>query len=532
MSDFHETPENLEPEAGAFEMASLAPAEAAAPPLTGGEPVVENLPWAEVRADPADAFSTEDGLPQYWFEEASKTFWLENAAKDWINLSEGGMRRHLKERGKRDKGAPGKLSEIDEVIRDTEQNKRVAFAGELAGWKRGVHMNTGLRILVPKSPEMIEPKKGEWPVLSAFFEQLFVGEEDGEKEGAPRVKIDQRPHFFGWLQHVVECYRSGIIAPGLALCVAGEAECGKSRLAMILQWCLGERVSHPYAYMIGKDNFNKDMFGAVIQLVDDENADTSLGARLKFGAEIKKITANNEVKQRGMHRDGINLSVLWRLVALVNLEANRLMVMPPLDSDIRDKVMMLKGYRRPKPPSEITLETPAQQACYPMPMPTRTEAEKKAFRDTMRAELPAFLWWLLVEYKMPSHVAGGRFCVRHWQHPEILASLQQFSPHVRIWQLIDASGVVFKEVLDGGSDGPQQSIPRPVWKGTAVELHALLTAESSKLSNHDKRSIPDPAWLGQRLHACSHHFGEKVAVQKRTGTKRIWQLTETAGLTD
>jgi hypothetical protein len=138
----------------------------------------------------------------------------------------------------------------------------------------------------------------------------------------------------------------------------------------------------------------------------------------------------------------------------------------------------------------------------------------------------------LFEYKMPSHVAGGRFCVRHWQHPEILASLQQFSPHVRIWQLIDASGVVFKHVLDGGSDGPQQSIPRPIWRGTAVELHALLTGESSKLSSHDKRSIPDPAWLGQRLHACSHHFGEKVAVQKRTGTKRIWQLTETAGLTD
>lgn len=530
MTDFQEPPDDFEPEGGAFEQASAAP-EGPAPPPVGGVPVEKKMA-SPTLLDPEDVFATEDGLPQYWFEEASKTFWLVNAGGDWVNLSEGGFRRHLKERGKRDKGAPGKLSDIDEVIRDTEQNKRVAFAGDLAGYRRGVQMVTGQRVLVPKSPEMIVPAKGEWPTLRAYFDGLLVGAEPGLREADPDVTIDQRDYFFGWFQHVMECYTHGIIAPGLALCVAGEANSGKSRLAMIMRWCLGDRVSHPYDYMIGRDNFNKDMFGAVLQLVDDENADTSLASRLKFAAQIKKIVANDEAKQRGMHRDGVNLSVLWRLVVLVNLEANRLMVMPPVDGDIKDKVMMLKGYQRPKPPTEITLDTPAEQACWPLPMPTRTEGEKAALRARWRAELPAFLWWLLNEYKMPSHVAGGRFCVRHWQHPEILASLQQFSPHVRIWQLVEASGCVFSDISDGGSDGPQTTIPRPVWRGTAVQLHALLTGEKSKLSLHDKKAIPDPSWLGQRLTACQQHFGEKVCVYKRTRTAREWQLTQTAGLTD
>jgi hypothetical protein len=526
MSEFSNPPEDLEPEAGAFEQS--APADAAAPPRAGGEPVEEKLPSPP--EDPEDAFRTEDGLPQYYFEEASKTFWLVNAAGDWVNLSESGFRRHLKERGKRDKGAPGKLSEIDEVIRHTEQNQRVAFAGDLAGYKRGVQTVTGLRVLVPKSPEMIVPAKGEWPTLRAYFEGLLIGKEPGLREGDPDVTINQWDHYQGWFQHVMQCYTQGVISPGLALCVAGEANSGKSRLAMIMRWCLGGRVSHPYDYMIGRDNFNKDMFGAVLQLVDDENADTNLSARLKFAAQIKKIVANDEAKQRGMHRDGVNLSVLWRLVVLVNLEANRLMVMPPVDSDIKDKVMMLKGYQRPRPPTEITLDTPAELACWPMPMPTRTEAERREFRERLQAELPAYLWWLLFEYKMPSHVAGGRFCVRHWQHPQILESLQQFSPHVRIWQLIEASGVIFSEEV-GGTNGPQ-TIPVPLWKGTAVQLHALLVGDKSKLSSHEKKAIPDPSWLGQRLTACQQNFGEKVCVFKRTRTARLWELTNTPGLTD
>lgn len=483
--------------------------------------------------DPSEAFVTQSGLEEYWFEESSRNFWLKNDAGEWVSLSEGGFRRHLKKRGLRDKPTPGTtISQCDEEISKIEKNRRVTFAGILAGYKAGFQIITGERVLVSKAAEVIKPEPGEWPTLRAFFDGLFVGEEPSHIEGGAPVKVDQRDHFFGWHQHAMQCFTEGIIAPGLALCVAGEADSGKSRLAMILSWCFGDRVAKPYDYMIGRDNFNRDMFSAVLQLVDDENADTRIDARLKFAAQIKKIVANDQAKQRGMHRDGINFNVLWRLVCLVNLEANRLMVMPPVDGDIRDKLMMLKGYRRPKPPNLITQDTPPQEACWPMPMPTRSEAEKASFRARLRAELPSYLWWLLNEYKMPSGVAGGRFCVRHWQHPQILERLQQFSPHVRMWQLIETSGVVFREYRAGDSQTPAEWVDRPEWKGSAVQLHQLITSDISKLSPHEKRAVPEPAWLGQRLESIREHFGSEVCEQKRTDKARVWILRRKDGLID
>lgn len=495
---------------------------------------------AKGAADPSAAFATSAGLDEYWFEESSGDFWLKNEAADWIALGTPGLVRHLKKRGKRDKVAPGKtLSQVEEVIRDVEQNRRVEMAGIFAGWPQGFRLISGRRCLVSKELPKIVPVKGEWPMLKAFFDGLLVGKEPLHDDKGGTMDIDQRDHFYSWLQHLMQCYQNNIIDSGLAFCLAGEPDSGKSRLAMILRWLLGERVAKPYAFMIGRDNFNRDMFEAVLQLVDDETADTNLNARLKFAAEIKKVVANDEVKQRGMHKDGFAVNVLRRLVVLVNLEANRLMVMPPIDGDIKDKLMMLKGYRRPHPAHAITTDTPAEQACWPMPMPTRTPAEKAALRDTWRAELPAFLWWLLEEYKMPSHVSGGRFGPRDYQHPQILERLEQFSPHVRLWQLLDSSRVIFHKWEPGttGYDSDDESRPGrfvsvPEWRGSARDLYSVLNSDESKLTLKEKRDIPSPEWLGQRLEACSKAFGEDVCIQKRTAKARLWVLTAKEGLVD
>jgi hypothetical protein len=488
--------------------------------------------------DPDQAFSTKPGVEEYHFEESSGKFWLRNAAGVWVSLAEGGFKRHLKKLGKRDKLGPkeieaGKaITQMDEEIRKVEQNHRVAFAGALAGYRAGIHKVAGRMVLVSEDPDLVLPMRGEWPTLKAYFNGLLIGEEIQDDEKGTRQQIDQTAHFYGWLQHVVDCLYKGRISSGLALCVAGERDSGKSRLGMILRWILGGRVAKPYAAMIGRDNFNRELFEAVLQLIDDENADTRIEQRLKFGAEIKKVVANDEVKQRGMHRDGITLSVLWRLVILVNLEPERLMVLPPIDSDIQDKLLMLKGYKRAQPAPDADEYT---RACWPMPMPTRTEDEKEAFRARLRAELPAFLWWLLNEFKMPSHVDGGRFSVRHWQHPQIRDRLQQFSPHVRLWQFIESSRVVFEKYHEGNATDDQDRPgyrPVPEWTGTARELHDVLKSEKSQLTADEKRKVPDPAWIGQRLEAAREHFGEEVAKPQRSAKARNWRLKHKPGLVD
>lgn len=516
-----DVPSSAEPAAG--DMASEVEID---PPTPAAVPVAP-LPAAAApaAADPLADFETKAADELYYYDENARAFWVRNDAGEWVDLSEGGFKRHLKkQRGLRDKPNPGKaISPLDEEVSRVEKNCRVSYAGPLAGHRAGIRMIAGRRVLVPVDPVLIEPKEGEWAILEAYFNGLLVGQEPTDDKGGT-MTIDQRPYFYGWLRHVVECLRAGRVAPGLALGMAGEPNCGKSFLALILRWLLGGGVGKPYAAMTGQDQFNKDAAEHVLQLVDDENqADTRLDMRQKFASEIKKFVANNEFRLRAMHKDGFAVEVLRRLVVLVNLQG--IMVLPPLDGDVDDKLLLFKGYARPAPPVPISMDTPAEQACWPAPMPTRTEEEKERYRDTIRAELPAFLHWLLEKWKIPSEVSGGRFVVRHWHHPAIVAELHSLSPHTRLWDLIVRARVVFEVALYDSGDGAVSWTKRDEWSGTANDLEVLLKKDqNSQLNDSEKREIASGTWLGRRLGLVEKHYGPDVCREKRTATSRRWVL--------
>jgi hypothetical protein len=489
---------------------------------------------AAVGDDPGEAFATEEGLREYYFDQMVRLFWMKNPAAEWVDLNETQFKRELRKLGLRaqaDIQAGQPISQLDEKLRTIEQNHRVAYAGLLAGYRAGLHVVTGRRVLVTEDPLWIEPREGDWPTLAAFFEGLLCGHEPLDEKGGFKV-IDQRDHFYAWLQHAVQCYYDCRIASGLALAIAGEPDCGKSFLTWILRQIFGGRVGKPYAAMTGQDNFNKDAAEAVLQLVDDENqADTKLDMRQKFASEIKKFVANNEFRLRAMHKDGFSVEVLRRLVILVNLQG--ILVLPPLDGDVDDKLMIFKGYTRPRPQDQSswlegrpTLATPYEQACWPAPMPTRTEQEKEAYRARVRAELPAFLWWLLKKFVVPSRVSGGRFVVRYWHHPAIVAELHDMSPHVRLWDLIVRSQCVFKmDAAASDPEAPAAIVDRDEWRGTASELEDLLrNSTRSKLSADEKREIKAANWLGKRLDLCEKHLGSQFCHQEKTRLKRIWVL--------
>ena len=477
--------------------------------------------------DPDEAFESKPGRQEYFYEESTGRFWLKNTAGKWIDLNLDGLKRHLKKHeGLRHMPAPGQIiSAMDERISMIEQDFRVAFAGLLAGNKAGLQLNAGRQILVSEDPVFIDPVHGEWPILKQFFDGLFVGREPVDDVGN-FTEIDQRPHFYAWLQHAVQCFRDSRTDTGLALLMAGEPDCGKSFLALVLRWIFGGRVARPYDAMIGKEQFNRDIAEAVLQLVDDDNqADTRLEARLKFGGELKKIVANNEFRMRGMHKDGFAVEVLRRLVVLVNLQLSRLMVLPPLDGDVNDKAFLFKGYTRPTPAGgRPTNETPAEQACWPAPMPTRTIEERERYRNTVRAELPAFLFWLLNEFKMPSQMSGGRFVVRHWHHPALVRALQDLAPEMRLWELILRSQCVLQQWKGTAEQGVVLEWRSEGWTGSASDLEVLLKSEASKLSKEEHKEIPKPNWLGQRLQSFAEHYGPNVCARKDGRTKRIWTL--------
>lgn len=496
---------------------------------------------------------------KYVYDAGRGTFWKEMRA-EWIELREAAMRRELKKRGFKEKPDTGKhISEVDDLLRDIEQTERVRRAIEVAGWRVGVQRMGPDAILVPRAAPLIVAQEGQWLLTAAYLEGIFrgwekhfLGEAGDETED---VLIDQRDHVYAWVQHWLRSLYAGSPTSGLGMHLAGLPECGKSRFAAWLKELSGGRVGKPYRYMIGRDDFNRELVEASLQLVDDEQADTTREARKEFASQWKMFTANEDFKMRGMHSDGFNIRACWRLLVLTNMQEAALQVMPAITADLKDKVLQAKGYTRRRLPvvgdeegwARYRESYPALSAwwdyavgagllkveelahCWPMPMPTGTPELQGRFWAQMRAEMSAFVFWLTSVYVAPSHVAGGRFGVRDWQHPDILAALQAFSPHVRFFQLIERSEVVWRKVVRGGDDDPDASLvtePCDTWEGSSQQLEELLKSEASKLSPHEKiKEVPQAAYVGHRLTEAMEAWGEDVVKQlPRTRKGRSWLL--------
>lgn len=462
------------------------------------------------------------GAAEYVFDLTTRLYWKRTVAGEWIGLTEGALRRDLKKlRGLRDKvnAQNGeRLSPLDDAIREIEQDRRVDWTGELAGFRSGIHEVNGVRVLVTRELQLIQPRQGDWPIIRQIIDTALLPGPDESPD-----TLDQRDLLYTFARDWLRSLHAHQITRGPVMCLAGPPGALKTRIATIFKELAGGKVSKVYDYLVGREDFNRKMLASSLQLVDDEMADISKNAREQFAQKgIKQLTANDQLTVRAMHKDGVDLDACIRLWVLLNNEGESLLVMPSMDSHVRDKVVMLLCRAKPRP----LPGSPEEAAgCWPAPMPTRTSEEREAFWAAVRAELPAFAHFLLSEYEVPSWASGSRFGVKPWQHPELLHELQQFSPHVRLWQLIEQSGVVFEKRVHGDDPTkPAETISLNEWGGTALDLHDLLNSEHSRLSRDDRRAIPAPSWIGQRLKAAAAVWGDKVVRLERTGTQRLWRL--------
>lgn len=513
-------------------------------PVTGGASIGDELLGGSAEA-------------KYVFEVASGSFWklLPSAQagdeEEWIKLREGAMRRELASTGLSQKVEGGaKQSAVDARLHEIEQQQRVMEARRLAGYRAGIHEIGNDRVLVPRALRLLKRAEGPWLCVAAMVEGLFDGDDwDNDEHGKDRAKrFDQRDYVFAWLQDLLRSLYDGKVTSGSAFCLAGVRDCGKTRWRNVLRVLSGDRVALPYAWMIGQDSFNRELFEAALWVIDDETVDTSREARAKVGAWMKKIAAGEELKLRGIQSDGFNVMTTRRMFFSLNMGENDLKVLPQLADGVADKLSLFKGYARPRVPTDpVELERyraryPALSAwwdwaiekkimgegdivrCWPMPMPAATLYEQETFWQRIMGELPAFAHWLTEVYVPPSHVAEGRFRVKVWHHPEIVEALRGFDPHVQLWSSMLKSGVVWRELLGRDEQGDNQWSDREVWSGDAEALHDLLTGPTSALSDIEKRGVPGPSYLGIRLHEAASHWGEGVAKLKRSGRERTWHL--------
>jgi hypothetical protein len=426
--------------------------------------------------------------PQDYFHAPSETFLVCSDAGRWLQFKSASFRRILAARGLTHKVGKGEdMSEIDLEIVRVQMENDVARFGPLCGRNSGFYESDGSRHLVTEDMVLIEPQPGSFPTITAVINGLF---RNSESEDVGNAQIAT---FLGWLKSSVEALRAGRQQQQQALAICGVRDCGKSVLQhKIVTPCLAGRAADAERYFLRGNDFNADLFAAEHLILDDCRASTSIRDRLTFAARIKQHTVGSTVASlHGKGRDAVTVRPWWRISITCNDDPESLLVLPPLNEDFADKLILLRASR------------------FDFPEPITTAAEKERFEAKLRSEIPAFLDFLLNRYTVPEkYVDPRRYNVATFHHPIIKECLESLSPEAELLELIDL-------VLDFDlSDGP-------IWI-SASDLENRILA-----SNHHRRAeriFTFNQSCAKYLARLSKKLPDRV-MKARTAAERGWRIS-------
>lgn len=415
-----------------------------------------------------------DGLEIY-YDSTATTYWAQNDRSGWIKVKTEDVKVRLAKLGYKRRAQPEeRVSQVDNLLVDIQNSHDVDYAGSLAGFEKGVYSINESRILVKDSPKLVTPTKGEWSLLRGVILNML-----GD---------DQQEYFFGWLKVALEALYSKKHRVGQALTFAGPRDCGKSLVQDLITVLFGNRSQKAHRYMNGGTAFNGELFGAEHLMIEDEEASTDIRARRNFGAHIKNISANRTQSCHHKHRQAIHLPPFWRLTISVNDEPENLMILPPMDDSLEDKLIILKANK------------------HPMPYPTATAEQRDLFMGKLKAELPHFVDFLL-NWEIPKVLISERYGITHFHHPDILEALGALSPETRFLDIIDEE--LFK------SAAPVE------WEGTSSELERKLTKDDSEVKREASKLLSFGAACGTYLGRLQKLHKDRVS-SKHTNKGTRW----------
>jgi hypothetical protein len=429
-------------------------------------------------------------LPPVYYHARETSYWRMDENNRWIKVNDASAKSFIAEHAySKCPPSPGANSEVDRCIMEIQARQNVAYVGPLAGHAGGIYRMGDSQILVTDSPKFITPQSGPWPTLGALFRGMLV---DGE--------VDQRPYFYGWIKNAMEPFRGRQWKASQLLAMAGPAGSGKSLTQNLLTAMFGGRNSKPYQFMMGHTQFNSHLFGAEHLMLEDESESVDIRSRRHFAANIKTLLTGRDQNCHGKHREALILHPIWRMSLSLNDDPERLQVLPPLDNDVRDKIIVVKVLR-----------------CR-MPMPTGTSASDEAFWKKLVSELPAFLHYL-EGWQVPDECMDGRYGIAAYQHPDIVQKLEQTTPELRLLELID------RQLF---SRHDQISLAeREEWEGSAMDLEGRLTNPHSSVLFEARKLFTWQnscgTYLGRLADSQNEHIAGRIVSRKHNG-QAIWTI--------
>jgi len=420
-----------------------------------------------------DREGTPPNYQAYYEAKNAGVYYYPDASGNWTSVNESGIKRYLMiERRISAKKYGKEYSSLDLALHDLQTHYHVGYAGKLAGYPAGIRWQNGERILVTNGPTLIEPVPGEFSIIAGFLDGLLAQEQ-----------AEQRTYFDCWLKIGVEALRNCDNRPGQALVLAGPKDCGKSFIQNhIITPLLGGRMAKPYLHFCGATPFNGELLEAVHLMIEDDIVKDDFGSRRNFGNKIKQVAANEGQVCHAKHKQALTLFPLWRISISCNDEPEQLMILPPMDPSLEDKLILLKATKAP------------------MPMPSTTGEERRAFCEAIERELPHYLHHLL-SMKIPLELEGGRFGVKAYQNAELMARLNELSAESQLLEIIDT----YLQFED------------KTWKGTARELRAELELTVHGLGGYLRDILTSPKSCGKYLSRLTKTAPNRVRSTRSNG---------------
>ncbi len=436
----------------------------------------------------------EDSLPfpEVYYDPQGKTYFMRNERGYFISFAIADIRSELKEQGHSDKVLDGeRVSPIDKFLNRVRRCHDVDYAGPLAGYQAGIYSFQNRRVLVTEGPHFIEPMEGSWSTLEAVIRGLLVPDEE-PSWGDPETQLW---YFYSWLKVAITTLRAGKRRPGQVLVIAGPRCCGKSFLQNVITLLFGGRSGKPYQFLAGLTQFNSDLFTGEHLMIEDEAADHDHRVRRKLGAMLKGLVANETQRCHPKNRPALMLSPFWRVSITLNDEPEDVMVLPPVDEGLADKLMLFRAFKKE------------------MPMPTETTEQWSTFNALIHVELPHFLHWLINTWQIPAGMRSHRFGVGHFHNPEILEMMASLSSEEKLLELIDAR--LFHKDSESSLWVP--------WEGKSSELELELTAASASTSYEARRLLYFNSACGSFLGRLAQRHPERVSKRICEGYT-IWKI--------
>lgn len=332
---------------------------------------------------------------------------------------------------------------VKSTIAARELDGGIQWSGSIAGHQQGLTRDIdGKPILILSEAQQPAPAPGECPLITDLICQAFQNTEPMEV-------------FMSWLAGRYRAVRDHTHIPSPMLIMAGEVNSGKSLIAWIAAQVLGGRTANPYSAWAGGMMWNDDLVGAELLLVDDCAGSTDMRARRNFGAAFKESMYPHIVQLRKRHTSSVSVRPVWACIVCCNDTPESLQIIPPIDADMADKVILLHV-------------TPIE-----LPVDTSTPDGRKSLQDQIRAELPAFVHQL-EGWVTPEELRDSRSGVKAWRDPDLLQAVDANSPAIRLESLITAA-------VD--HRGIWHDLPREF---TAIEIETRLTDVQSPVRDQSR----------------------------------------------